>query len=279
MRAIVGGRADHSRLTAQPTFDPRASFALRVTPVTTMTAAWGMYHQVPDPEMHDPDFGGADLGSMRAEHRILGVQLGGEAALLRVELFQKRYHDLAQFTRDRAVVAGGVGRTRGLDLFLRWPSWHGLQGRTSYSYIHARRTDPDTNTLEVSPFDITHVWTSVLEYTIAQSFQISIADRHATGKPYTPVLSARFDSIRHAWEPAYGKPNSQRLPAFHRVDVSLSRLVPLPGERLLVLFVSMNNIFDRKNIYEYTYNEDYSKRIPSRSQFLRSVYFGASVNF
>jgi hypothetical protein len=93
------------------------------------------------------------------------------------------------------------------------------------------------------------------------------------------VLSAHFDSILHAWQPSHGKPNSARLPAFHRVDVSFSRLVPLSAERLLVLFVSMNNIFDRKNIYEYTYNEDYTKRIPSRSQFQRSVYFGASLNF
>jgi hypothetical protein len=68
------------------------------------------------------------------------------------------------------VIAGG-GSARGIDLFLRWPAWHGLQGRTSYSYIHARRTDPNTNTLEVSPFDITHVWTSVLDYTIARAFR------------------------------------------------------------------------------------------------------------
>jgi hypothetical protein len=75
MRAILGLRADRSRLTAQTTYDPRASFALRVAPATTVTAAWGLYHQVPDPQMHDPDFG-AELGSMRAEHRILGVQFG-----------------------------------------------------------------------------------------------------------------------------------------------------------------------------------------------------------
>jgi hypothetical protein len=200
-------------------------------------------------------------------------------AQLHAELYQKRYHDLAQFTRDREVVAGGVGAAKGIDVFARWPAWRGLQGRTSYSYIHARRTDPDTRTTATSPFDITHVWTSVIEYTISAGFQISLADRYATGKPYTPVLSARFDSASHAWEPTYGAPCSERLPAFHRVDVSLSRLVPLPSERLLVLFVSMNNIFDRKNIYEYTYNADYSQRIASRSQFQRSVYFGASLNF
>jgi hypothetical protein len=84
-RAIVGLRADHSRLTAQTTLDPRASFAFQFAPRVAATAAWGLYHQVPDPDMHDPDFGGADLSSMRAEHRILGVQLGADQALLRAE--------------------------------------------------------------------------------------------------------------------------------------------------------------------------------------------------
>jgi hypothetical protein len=36
-------------------------------------------------------------------------------------------------------------------------------------------------------------------------------------------------------------------------------------------------VFNRTNLYEYTYAADYSRRIPVRSLFNRSLYFGASL--
>ncbi|MGH7470081.1 MAG: TonB-dependent receptor domain-containing protein, partial [Longimicrobiales bacterium] len=221
----------------------------------------------------------ADLGPMRAEHRILGLQLGGGPFMARLEAFGKTYRDLAQETRENQVISGGTGRSRGLDVFVRWPAFAGISGRMSYSYIHARRTDPNTLILARSPFDITHVMTSVLERRFGPAWAVSLALRAATGRPFTPITSARFDSARAVWEPAYGAPNSERLPSFQRVDVSMSRLIPLPGQRLLVVFVAANNLFDRINVHDYRYDATYQARTPVRSQFKRSIYFGASVTF
>ena len=278
LRAIVGLRGDRSRLTAETTLDPRASLAIRVTDNATFTAAWGIYHQVPAPSLHDPDFGGANLGSMRAEHRIIGLQIGEGAAQFRLEAYQKNYRDLAAFTREREVVDGGIGRTRGLDVFVRWPGLLGINGRTSYSYIRARRTDPNTGILALSPYDVTHVATTVIDRSFATVWGVSLAHRFATGRPFTPIVSATFDAQTGVWEPVYGAPNAERLPSFQRLDLSLSRLVPLPRQRLLVLFAAANNLFDRKNIHDYRYNATYSKRTPVRSQFKRSIYFGASID-
>jgi hypothetical protein len=58
----------------------------------------------------------------------------------------------------------------------------------------------------------------------------------------------------------------------------LSRLVPLPHQRLLVLFAAANNLFDRKNVHDYRYDATYSTRTAVRSQFKRSIYFGASID-
>jgi vitamin B12 transporter len=279
LRVIAGLRSDRSELAEQATADPRLSVAYRVAPSLTLTAAWGIYHQVPAPELYDRALETTVLPPMRAEHRILGAQLGAEQALLlRVEAYQKRYRDLADPTRDRDIVTGGLGRTHGLDAFLQWPAWKGFSGRTSYSYLRARRTDPDTRLLATSPFDITHTVTSVLQRSFG-AWQVSVAHRSATGRPFTPVTSAQFDSSRHVWVPTFGPPNSERLPAFQRIDASMSRLVPLPHQRLIVLFLAANNILDRRNVYDYRYDAAYTQRTPVRSQFNRSIYFGATLSW
>jgi hypothetical protein len=64
-----------------------------------------------------------------------------------------------------------------------------------------------------------------------------------------------------------------------RVDLSVSRFTPLGAQSYLVLFASVNNLFDRVNVYEFRYNADYTERIPVRSLFNRSFYLGGSISF
>ncbi|HUF49889.1 MAG TPA: TonB-dependent receptor [Longimicrobiales bacterium] len=279
LRVVVGTRADRSDLTEHITLDPRASLALRINSSATLTAAWGFYHQVPDPELFEIALGTQQLGSMRAQHAVLGAQLAAGDALLRIEAYHKTYDGLVQLTRQRGIDVGGTGTSRGIDVFAKWPSWHGFTGRTSYGFLRATRTDPDTHTEQRSPFDITHVVTAIIEHPLPGNLDASVALRAATGKPVTPVTNARFDDTRGIWEPMFGTPNSERLPSFRRVDAAITRLVPLGHGRMLVLFTAVNNLFDRKNTHAYLYNVDYTERTEVRSQFRRSFYFGASVDF
>jgi hypothetical protein len=53
----------------------------------------------------------------------------------------------------------------------------------------------------------------------------------------------------------------------------------LSPQSFLVLFASVNNLFNRMNIYEYRYSTDYTQRIPVRSLFNRSYYVGGSISF
>jgi hypothetical protein len=216
---------------------------------------------------------------MRAVHSVAGVQLGGDEFLLRVEAYDKRYNDLAQQDRDRRTIAGGRGTSRGIDLFVRWPDRRGFSGRTSLALLRATRSDPHTGTIARSPFEIAQAWTSVVEKRIGSDWLISVSSRRASGRPFTPVAAADWDAEREIWVPQYGEPYSHRLPAFRRVDVAGSRLIAIRGNRLVVLFAAINNLFDRTNVHDVTYSEDYSEMRPVRSYFNRSVYFGATVNF
>lgn len=282
-RVVVGLRTDSSTLTHRRTLDPRLSVAMRPThalsalPELTLTAAWGVYHEVPDPLLFDPTLGETALRSMRAVHTILGVQLGDGASIARIEVYDKRYVDLAQQNRDYATVAGGTGFARGVDLFLKGNGPLGTTGRLTYSYLTSRRTDPNSGVIADAPFDIPQTLTVVLERALPYRIQLGGAYRYATGRPVTPVVGAVRDSTGYRWIPSYGAPLSERLPHFARVDLSVSQLRAISPNWLVVLYASVNNVLGRSNIYDYTYSADYRTRTAVGSLFNRSLYFGATL--
>jgi hypothetical protein len=277
-RLVAGVRTDRSTLTDEPTVDPRVSAAWRGPLGITVTAAWGIYHQVPDPLYFDDSLStSGQLDPMRARQRILGAQVGSGSQIVRVEAYDKRYDDLAQRTRDYDVTDGGTGRARGVDVFAKGPVALGIAGRLSYSYVSSRRTDPNTGLVTRAPFDVSHTMTAVAERTIISTLRASIAYRYATGRPFTPVASATYDPQQQVYVPSYGAPMTQRLPAFRRLDFSTSYFRQLNPGLQSVVFVSLMNLLDRNNVQRYRYNADYSQRFADSSLFERSIYFGATL--
>lgn len=279
-RLVAGWRSDRSTLTGERTADPRLSAAWIAPGGVTLTAAWGVYHQVPDPLYFDDSLSsGARLDPMRARQRIVGAQVGGADRMLRLEAYDKRYDDLAQRTRDYDVVAGGTGRARGLDVFAKGRAALGVSGRVSYSYVSSRRTDPDAGIVTRAPFDVTHSLTAVAEHALPAGVRASVAYRYATGRPFTPVTGATYDPSRPVYVPTYGAPMSERLPAFRRLDVSASYFRQLTPGLASVVFASLMNALDRNNAQRYRYNADYSRRSLVSSLFERSVYFGGTITW
>jgi len=207
----------------------------------------------------------------------VGCQVGDGGEVARVELYDKRYSDLVGLTRDKVVTTGGVGQARGADVFLKHRLWPFFSARLSYSYVDSRRTDPNTRLAASAPFDITHSVSLIGDQALPKGWSVSAAWRYATGKPFTPVTGAAFDTALGVWQPAYGAAYSDRLPPLKRFDIALSRVTRISGGNQLVYFFSLDNVFDRDNIYQYTYNANYTQRIPVRSLFKRSVYFGGSL--
>jgi len=66
------------------------------------------------------------------------------------------------------------------------------------------------------------------------------------------------------------------LPSFRRVDLGLTHVRRVGGVNA-VMFASVDNLFDRENVYTYRYTRDYQSRIPVRSLFKRSFYVGATI--
>jgi hypothetical protein len=281
LRLVLGARSDRSTLTEQRTVDPRASAAWRLSGAATLTAAWGLYHQVPDALMFDSTLGIPGLASMRAAQSIVGVQLGGGARSLRLELFDKRYRDLAVLStepgRDRRARGAGTGSARGLDLIAKATGPWRLERRLTYSLVRAERTDAVTGRLARAPMDVTHALTTVVERAFAGGWRTGVAWRSATGRPFTPIVRGALDEELGTWAPVWGAPTSERFPTYRRLDVSASRARSFGTRTTGVFYLSLNNVLDRRNVQAWRYSTDYAERTPVRGIFNRAVYVGASL--
>ncbi len=278
LRLLLGLRADQSTFTGRTTLDPRLSATWRPTEMLTLTAAWGVFHQVPDPLLFEPTLGDPSLPAMSAQHWIGGATWDAGTRLVRIEAYAKHYASLAARTRDGITRGGGTGTARGLDLFVKEElGFLGLDGRIAYSFIRSERTDPDTGQLAPSAFDATHTLNLVLNRAVGEWLNLGVAYRAATGVPFTPVVGAAFDETRDLWQPVHGAPMSERLPGYARVDLSASVLQSFWPDNITVFFVSMMNSLDRSNVRQFRYSRDYSERIPLKTPFPRSIYFGVTT--
>lgn len=278
VRFVVGTRADHSSFADRVTADPRVSVSWRPAANLTVTGAWGVFHQIPDPLFFEPTLGDPSLPAMSARHLIGGIAYDDGERLVRVEAYRKRYGSLASQTRDHIVRGGGTGEAAGFDVFLKGDvPFLGLTGRAAYSFIDSERTDPGSGELAPSPFDATHTLNIVLTRGLTEWLEVGAAWRAATGIPFTPVERAVFDPDRGVWEPVYGAPMSERLPDYARFDLSASLLQSFWRDNLTVFYVSVMNVFDRLNVAEYRHSRDYTDRTPLRSPFTRTIYFGATT--
>ena len=119
----------------------------------------------------------------------------------------------------------------------------------------------------------------VLQRSWGSAWQTGVSLKAATGAPFTPVTSARYDAADGVWVPGYGAPFGERLPAYARLDVSASYLTTLGRDQLTVLFVSISNLLGRENVSGWQYSPDYSDRSPAGQGFARTLYFGVSTSF
>lgn len=274
---VTGLRGDKSDFSRGATADPRASVAWVPVAPLTLTASWGVYYQVADPSFLG-QASSVTLPSLRADMRIAGAQLGEGSRFARVELWRKRYDDLVAFTRDYNAIDGLSGRASGLDLFARSPGPLGTRMRLTWSSSWSRRVDANSLQNAPAPFDITNSVTAVLERDWDSGWHVGVAQRFATGKPYTDVVSATYDSTHAVFVPAFGPAGASRLPDYRRADIAISRIAALSGGRFLVVFGAIQNPFDTVNLFGYTWTHDYSARVPVRSAINRTFFIGANLS-
>jgi hypothetical protein len=178
--------------------------------------------------------------------------------------YYKELDDLV--TRDPVAVYlnQGEGFARGVELFAKYTPWDKLLGWLSYTYGRSDRRDTPADVMRPFSFDQTHVATTAFNYRPGSKWDLGFKWQYSTGLPYTPVL--RADAVTLAdgsvdYEPVFGPLNSQRLAAFHRLDVRLARRFGIAGAPA-EMYLEVLNAYNRRNVFQLEYNDDYTEQEP-----------------
>ena len=281
----VGVRSDYFSTAGAARVDPRASAAIDLGAAGRVRIAWGIYHQAPSPAYFDHVRGANDLKPMTAVHYVAGYETGrlDGAAFFRAEAYDKQYRDLPVQDDEAGYVDTGYGHARGVDFYAR-RVWHYIDVRASASFVATKRrwTSPDQQDRYPLPsgtwtpdFSIPYTGQVVVNAPVWPTVWLGAAWRTAAGRPITPAVGSIATS--DGYEPIWGPINSERLPRYQRIDLSVSYLRRLGAKTSGVFFASIDNLTNHFNFFEYAYSADYTSRHPVASATPRGFYVGCSI--
>lgn len=129
-----------------------------------------------------------------------------------------------------------------------------------------------------SDHDISYFLRTMLKYSFVNNWDIGLVYWQRQGRYYLPVTSSIWEEGQNTYRPIYAFENEGlRLPDYHRLDFSISRIIGLPFGTA-ILYANANNLLDTKNVRAINYNADYSKEF---AEYLnrRTVFFGVVINW
>ncbi len=205
--------------------EPRIAAEWRLTNSWQLNASWGEYHQLPLVDEIVPVFGNPQLDSPQATHYVVGTKgQFGDGWSIDLDLYYKDLENLVvNVEDDRNYINAATGEAYGAELMLqkaqsdRWYGWFTL------SYAKTRRTNDLTGQTFSANYDTPIVANLVFNYQLGK-WDLGLRWTYRSGMPYTPIVDNR-ENTRYPgrYLPVYGKLNSERASAYHRLDLSAKR--------------------------------------------------------
>ncbi len=237
----IGIRAEHNSIVDKMNIAPRISAAYKINNGGQFSAAFGMFYQNPDVRfMYSPTGTSSNLSYQRADHYVLNYLYQRNKRLLRLEVYNKDYHNLVKTNTPNGITNDGSGYARGAELFFRdRASFKGIDYWISYSYIDSKR-DFLTYPEQVQPdFVANHVGSIVFKkFWTKHMFGINGTYTYSSGRPYNDQNTTEF--------------MNGRTIDYHTVGVSLNYIKNI-GKAFTVFVLSVNNPFNFKQVYGYNY--------------------------
>ncbi|HMU97422.1 MAG TPA: carboxypeptidase-like regulatory domain-containing protein [Chitinophagales bacterium] len=151
----------------------------------------------------------------------------------------------------------GKGKAYGAEFFIRKNKGK-LNGWIGYTISRSDRKFSNLNNGNVFPtkYDRPHDLSVNLAYNLNNEWQFGTTFVYASGNTMTPVIGAFVTEGALGF--IYGKRNSYRIPAYHRMDLSLT-YTPIPKRKPNRRWqssynFSIYNVYSRKNVY-FIYNK------------------------
>lgn len=153
----------------------------------------------------------------------------------------------------------GKGKAYGAEFFLKKRIGK-LNGWVGYTISRSDRKFPDLNQGKVflAKYDRTHDISININYDISKTWSVGATWVYATGNAFTLPNELYF--IEFGFASGYGGRNTYRVPAYHRLDMSLT-YAPIPRRRPERRWrsnynISIYNVYNRKNTYFIYYKTE-----------------------
>jgi len=223
----------------------------------------------------EPDSSGAGTAPRRGVGRALGLEA------LRIELFSREIDNprtrsenlleplnfFQEIEPDRVRITAEESSAEGIEILLRGRPAKRLGWWLSYSLARAEDT-LDGKTVPRA-LDQRHALTVDLDLRLPRNWHLNLAWHYHSGWPTTPIEAVPEGGIAESAEPddpdepeeepglvpAFGPLNSERLPAYHRLDVRASRRWEL-ARGSLTFFVDVQNLYNRRNLAGFDVSVD-----------------------
>ena len=306
----AGVRYNYLDYTEKYSISPRFGIKYILSNNAKINFGLGRHFQNPDYFTLYRDEQNIELKPKYTDQIVLGFdKLLTEDIKFIAEIYYKKYYDVpipyAWTTPDSLdwslnLVNEGKGYAKGIELFLQKKGKDNFWGTISYSYSIANAFDPRSEDKEYSwDFDYRNVFTGILGYQIdfmeydwfhkyrtlfsifaftnltpADESQISIKYRYLGGKPYTEPTY--LPELRRWAEVESQELNADRFPAYQRFDVHINHRW-FYKKINIVSYLEVNNVFNTKNIWDYSYFDDGTKE--PNYQYLRMIVGGVKVEF
>ena len=282
LSVVFGLRFDYFNRIDQLSVQPRGSLLVELPNSSQLQFAYGIYNQTPIPAQLSPSIGNPALKSSQASHYILELkrQLSQDTEI-KMAAYYKNLADLVTVDDEAGYLNQGVGYAQGTEIFLRHRGGDRFFTWVSYAYALSKRRDRPDEPYRLYSFDQTHVATLAASYNLTPTWEIGAKWQYRTGNPYTPVEGATllFDprNGEPIYVPIYAETNSDRLPPYHRLDLRVSKTFQFRGWKLGT-FLELLNAYNRQNLLDYRYSENYTKR-EDVNQLPFIPYLGITAEF
>jgi len=306
----AGVRYNYLDYTQKSSISPRFGIKYIISNNAKINFGLGRHFQNPDYFTLYRDDLNIELKPKYTDQIVFGFdKLFAEDIKFIAETYYKKYYDVpipySLTTADSLdwslnSVNEGKGYAKGIELFLQKKVKDNFWGTLSYSYSIANAFDPRSEDKEYSwDFDYRNVFTGILGYQIdfmeydwfqkyrtlfsifaftnltpADESQISIKYRYLGGKPYTE--KTYLPELKRWVEVESQELNASRLPAYQRFDIHINHRWFYKNINI-VSYLEVNNVFNTKNIWDYSYLDDGTKE--PNYQYLRMIVGGVKIEF
>ncbi len=256
-------RVDHFARSSDTRLSPRASATVRPIDALALSGTWARYHQQVPLVYSVNVAANAGLAPMQADHSVLSARWTPRADLvLSVEAFDKQYRDYpvarnyAQLslanTGDQIGVqelifpmtSTGTGRSRGVELFVQKKLTGSTYGQVSYTRSRVEHRALD-GIWRAGGYDAPNLLTAILGAKRGTLWEFSTRASYSSGRPLSPLnQSASTSQNRLVFD--ITRLNSERTPAYARLDVRVDRRFAVRGTWLSTYF-EIQNVTNREN--------------------------------